>query len=144
MLLMQIRVRSFWDFNNGVTGVLYSLVSGATFQVLLKWLIGGIRPHFLAVCKPDMARLATQVPGGIGFSKTLGEGFTHLYYTREICTGDTREISDSLESFPSGHTTAAFAGSVFLALYLNAKLKLFADYVSSYFLHLHLELCNPC
>ena len=49
-------------------------------------------------------------------------------YDRSICTGDTNEIDDSLESFPSGHTTAAFAGFVFLYLYLNAKLKVFANY----------------
>lgn len=33
-----------------------------------------------------------------------------------------------LESFASGHTSTAFAVGVFLALYLNAKLKAFADY----------------
>lgn len=49
-------------------------------------------------------------------------------YDRSICTGDESEISDSLESFPSGHTTAAFAGFVFLSLYLNAKLKVMANY----------------
>ncbi|KAF8866277.1 hypothetical protein BDZ45DRAFT_668105 [Acephala macrosclerotiorum] len=31
-------------------------------------------------------------------------------YDRTICTGDPDEIDDSLESFPSGHSTAAFAG----------------------------------
>jgi membrane-associated phospholipid phosphatase len=45
-----------------------------------------------------------------------------------VCTGDEKEINDSLESMPSGHTTAAFAGFVFLYLYLNAKLKVFANY----------------
>lgn len=49
MLLMQIRIRSFWDFNNAVMGLLYSLINAAVFQVFLKWLIGGLRPHFLAV-----------------------------------------------------------------------------------------------
>ncbi|MCV5073625.1 phosphatase PAP2 family protein, partial [Escherichia coli] len=29
---------------------------------------------------------------------------------------------------PSGHSTAAFAGFIFLALYLNAKLKVFSNY----------------
>src|SRR6478752_3547499 len=55
-LVLQIRVRSFWDFNNACLGVLYSLITAAVFQVFIKWLIGGLRPHFLDVCKPDPAR----------------------------------------------------------------------------------------
>ncbi|KAL8388162.1 hypothetical protein RB599_003075 [Gaeumannomyces hyphopodioides] len=114
--LMQIRVRSFWDFNNAVMGLLYSLITAAVFQVFIKWLIGGLRPHFLEVCQPDTAILRP------------GDGFQNLYYTREICTGDEKQINDALEAFPSGHTTAAFAGFVFLYLYLNAKLKVFSNY----------------
>ena len=49
-------------------------------------------------------------------------------YDRKVCTGDEKEINDALESMPSGHTTAAFAGFVFLYLYLNAKLKVFSNY----------------
>lgn len=49
-------------------------------------------------------------------------------YDRSICTGDRNQIDDSLESFPSGHSTAAFAGFVFFYLYLNAKLKVFSNY----------------
>ena len=126
ILLMQIRVRSFWDVNNAVIGLLYSLISAAVFQVFLKWLIGGLRPHFLAACKPDIS-LATDNTG-IATPGYSGRGFNDIYYTREICTGDDKEINDSLESFPSGHTTAAFAGFVFLYLYLNAKLKIFSNY----------------
>jgi diacylglycerol diphosphate phosphatase/phosphatidate phosphatase len=51
-----------------------------------------------------------------------------IMYDRTICTGDPDEIDDSLESFPSGHSTAAFAGFVFLYLYLNAKLKVWSNY----------------
>lgn len=47
ILFMQIRIRSFWDVNNGVIGLLYSLICAAVFQVFVKWLIGGLRPHFL-------------------------------------------------------------------------------------------------
>ncbi|KAI0477561.1 acid phosphatase/Vanadium-dependent haloperoxidase [Xylariaceae sp. FL0804] len=121
ILIMQIRVRSFWDVNNGVIGLLYSLITAAVFQVFLKWLIGGLRPHFLDVCKPDLSLASS---GG----DLVASGFRDIYYTREICTGDVDEIDDSLESFPSGHTTAAFAGFVYLYLYLNAKLKVFANY----------------
>jgi len=120
ILIMQVRVRSFWDVNNAIIGLLYSLISAAVFQVFVKWLIGGLRPHFLEVCKPDTS-LATDT----GYNR---KGFQQLYFTREICTGDEKQINDSLESFPSGHSTAAFAGFVFLYLYLNAKLKVFSNY----------------
>ncbi|KAF4428884.1 diacylglycerol pyrophosphate phosphatase DPP1 [Fusarium acutatum] len=120
-LVMQIRIRSFWDVNNAVIGLLYSLITAAVFQVFVKWLIGGFRPHFLEVCKPDMARARTM--GGYN-----NKGYLQLYYTPDICTGDKSEINDALESMPSGHTTAAFAGFVYLYLYLNAKLKVFSNY----------------
>lgn len=118
-LVMQIRIRSFWDANNAIIGLLYSLITAAVFQVFLKWLIGGLRPHFLAVCQPDVTRIANQYDA---------TGYKELYFTRDICTGDADTIDDSLESFPSGHTTAAFAGFVYLYLYLNAKLKVYANY----------------
>ncbi|KAF4985308.1 hypothetical protein FDECE_16656 [Fusarium decemcellulare] len=120
ILLMQIRIRSFWDVNNAVIGLLYSLIAAAVFQVFVKWLIGGLRPHFLDVCKPDISRANNK-----GYNE---KGYLEIYYTREICTGDPDQIDDSLESMPSGHTTAAFAGFVYLYLYLNAKLKVFSNY----------------
>ncbi|KAF3771347.1 acid phosphatase/Vanadium-dependent haloperoxidase [Cryphonectria parasitica EP155] len=119
ILCMQIRVRSFWDANNAIIGLLYSLITAAVFQVFLKWLIGGLRPHFLAVCQPDTSLIKNQYDA---------TGFKQIYFTRDICTGDPDTIDDSLESFPSGHTTAAFGGFIFLYLYLNAKLKVFANY----------------
>ncbi len=126
ILVMQVRIRSFWDANNAIIGLLYSLISAAVFQVFIKWLIGGLRPHFLTVCKPDVS-LASNNPGAVGAGYN-GVGFNQIYYTREICTGDIDQIDDSLESMPSGHTTAAFAGFVYLYLYLNAKLKAFSNY----------------
>lgn len=61
-------------------------------------------------------------------TQETGNGLRAIMYDRTICTGDEKEIDDSLESFPSGHSTAAFAGFVFLAIYLNAKLKVWANY----------------
>ncbi|KAF2027400.1 PAP2-domain-containing protein [Setomelanomma holmii] len=131
-LIVQIRARSFWDVNNATIGLLYALISAAVFQVFIKWLIGGLRPHFLAVCKPV-------IPAGLdvggeyngnehGINGNVANGYKQIMFDRSICTGDQNEINDSLESMPSGHTTAAFAGFVFLYLYLNAKLKVFANY----------------
>jgi diacylglycerol diphosphate phosphatase/phosphatidate phosphatase len=109
---------SFWDMNNAIIGLLYSLITAAVFQVFLKWLIGGLRPHFLTVCNPIIPDDGTE----------LGNGFKQIYYDRSICSGDRNSIDDSLESFPSGHSTAAFAGFIFLYLYLNAKLKAFSNH----------------
>lgn len=117
ILLMQIRIRSFWDINNAIIGLLYSLITAAVFQVFIKWLIGGLRPHFLYVCAPDLSRVA------LG-----GQGFNRLMFQRDICTGDRNQINDSLESMPSGHSTAAWAGFLYLYFYLNAKLKVWSNY----------------
>jgi diacylglycerol diphosphate phosphatase / phosphatidate phosphatase len=119
ILICQIRIRSFWDVDNAVIGLFYSLITAAVFQVFLKWLIGGLRPHFLTVCKPNIPTVTAQ---------ETGNGLRQIMYDRTICTGDQDEIDDSLESFPSEHSTASFAGFVFLYLYLNAKLKVWSNY----------------
>ncbi|KAI0262869.1 phosphatidic acid phosphatase type 2/haloperoxidase [Gloeopeniophorella convolvens] len=103
-------------------GLLKSLITAAVFQVWIKSLIGGLRPHFYDVCKPN-------VPQG---SAPTGVGFASLFYDRSICTGDKDQIDDSLESFPSGHSTAAFAGFVYLALYFNAQLKVMSAHNPAY------------
>ncbi|UJR21401.1 hypothetical protein I4U23_024491 [Adineta vaga] len=122
IMLMQIRVRSFNDVNTAIMGLLFSLISAAVFQVFIKWLIGGLRPHFLSVCKPNIN----------ASSVGTGQGFSGLLFDRSICTGDEKEINDALESMPSGHSTAAFAGLLYCSLYLNGKLKIFANYRPQY------------
>lgn len=117
-LVMQIRIRSFWDINNAVIGLLYSLIGAAVFQVFVKWLIGGLRPHFLTVCDPDPAMIQAQG----------GQGFRGIMFQRDICRGDKNQINDSLESMPSGHSTAAWAGFLYLYFYLNAKMKVFSNH----------------
>ncbi|KAG8809839.1 hypothetical protein FRC17_003217 [Serendipita sp. 399] len=101
-------------------GLLKSLISAALFQVIIKCLIGGLRPHFLIVCNP-------QIPAGL-----VGSGYQQLYFTREVCTGDKKDINDAVESLPSGHATAAFAGFIYFSLYLNAQLKLVSAHNPAY------------
>lgn len=51
-----------------------------------------------------------------------------IMFQCNICRGDIDEIDDSLESMPSGHSTAAWAGFLFLFYYLNAKLNVFSNH----------------
>lgn len=135
-LCMQIRVRSFWDLNNAIIGLLYALIGAAVFQVFIKWLIGGLRPHFLSVCDPDPALMESQG----------GRGFETIMFQRNICRGDVDQIDDSLESMPSGHTTAAFAGFLYLYFYLNAKMKVFSNHHPAFWklIALYAPLLGAC
>ena len=107
-------------------GLSYALATATLFQVFIKVLIGGFRPHFLATCFGGGVRNLDHPRAG-GFGN---------FYGREVCTGNSAQIDEALMSFPSGHACAAFAGFVFLALYINAKFKVFADYHSR-----HWRLC---
>jgi len=111
-LFLQIWVRSKKDFHHAVLGLLMSLIGASFFQVTCKWVIGGLRPNFFEICKPDLTKLSQ------------GHGYGGIYFDRSICTGDYHEINEAFQSFPSGHSSAAFAGFLFLSFYLNAKLKM--------------------
>ena len=113
--LAQVWQQSFVDFSSAVLGLAYGMVTGTCFQVILKKTIGGLRPHFYAVCKPV-------IPPTDG---SIGVGFHNSMYTAEqICTGNADEIRNALESFPSGHAQIAFAGMGYLAIYLFTHLRI--------------------
>lgn len=113
ILLSQLWLRSFADFSSAILGLFYALVTGTCFQVILKKSIGGLRPHFLAICNPV-------IPEGV-----VGEGFNGIMYSIEqVCTGDTSRINNALQSFPSGHSEIAFAGLGYLAIYLFTHLRI--------------------
>ncbi|KAK4238202.1 lipid phosphate phosphatase 1 [Achaetomium macrosporum] len=129
ILLAQLRIRSFWDCNNAILGLLYSLILGALFQAILKTLIGGFRPIFLDVCQPDISLARTHNATGLN-----GVGFHQIMFTTEVCTNpDKQALKNAMTSFPSGHSTSAFAGYVFLFLWMNAKLKVWANFRASFY-----------
>lgn len=127
--LAQIRIRSFWDMNNAIFGVLYAVILGTLFQVIIKQLIGGFRPYFLEVCQPDISRAATHNETGLN-----GVGFHQIMYSVDVCTNPNKsQLKNAMTSFPSGHSTAAFAGYTFLFLWMNAKLKVWANAQTSFY-----------
>lgn len=72
------------------------------------------------------------MPNVAQFSQPSGTRFANYMYDRSSCTGDSKAVNDALESFPSGHSTAAFAGLIFLALYFNAQLKVMSAHNPAY------------
>ncbi|KAF3352360.1 hypothetical protein VdG1_09047 [Verticillium dahliae VDG1] len=65
ILLAQIRVRSFWDANNAIMGVIQALIIQTLSCVIVKHLIGGFRPYFLAVCMPDISLASSHNSTGL-------------------------------------------------------------------------------
>lgn len=114
----------FESLNRCIRVLNYTLRS--VTQTTLKALFGAFRPHFLAVCQPDPAKLRT-------LFSFAPEGFPGPVWTPvSACRGRGDDIRAAMQSFPSGHTATASTVGVFLALYLNAKLKAFSDYQTSY------------
>jgi len=119
--LFQMRRRSADDWLTTTLGLLKSLVTAAVIQVLIRWLIGGLRPHFYSVCQPS-----------VGAGTLRGSGFAQTMYDRTICTGDRDAVDEALMSMPSGHATAAWAGLFYLSLYFNAQLKVMSAHNPAY------------
>lgn len=116
-------VHSFWDVNNACMGTVISVMTGCVIQIIIKLVVVGLRPHFLTVCNPmspSEALAAGVHPKG---------GFGGLFYTVDVCREkDAKKLANAMQSFPSGHSSAAWAGLFYCALYLNGKLKPFSNY----------------
>jgi diacylglycerol diphosphate phosphatase/phosphatidate phosphatase len=97
-------------------GLGYALATSTLFNSFLKLFVGGLRPHFLTICAP------INPPSFQGLASTSKTDM-RFYTAAQVCTGPSRRVREAQMSFPSGHASAAFAGFVFLALYLNAKYK---------------------
>ncbi len=97
-----------WELNCGILGLL--LAEGAAFVITgsLKNLCGKPRPDLIARCRPFEGAVNSPV---FGLSNST------------ICTQTDKHImADGFRSFPSGHSSSAFAGLFYLSLYLAAKL----------------------
>ncbi|GAV01778.1 hypothetical protein RvY_12434 [Ramazzottius varieornatus] len=84
---------------------------------IAKYAVGRLRPHFLAVCEPDMARINA-------------EGGCNRYITEFSCRKassqdphDIYRLNDARLSFMSGHTSMAFYSMFFVIFYLESRLR---------------------
>lgn len=103
--------RSFWDFHNAVLGLLLSCSITVVATEVIKVCVGRPRPDLIDRCQP--------VAGA-------SNGAVYGLATVAICTVQSGHIiDDGFKSFPSGHSSFAWAGLGYLSLYLAGKMHLF-------------------
>ncbi|KAM3939796.1 phospholipid phosphatase 1 isoform 2-T2 [Leptodactylus fuscus] len=74
---------------------------------IAKYTIGRLRPHFLDVCKPDWTKI------------NCSAGYIENF----VCLGDAVKSSEARLSFYSGHSSFSMYCMLFLALYLQSRMR---------------------
>ena len=114
----QVLRLKFWELERGVAGLAMSIA--ITFFVVqgIKNLVGKPRPNLLARCDPDLDNIASHVVGGMG--RDISVRWTLV--TSSICRQqDQMVLNDGFRSFPSGHSSFAWAGLLYLTFFLCSK-----------------------
>ncbi|EGG09471.1 uncharacterized protein MELLADRAFT_34423 [Melampsora larici-populina 98AG31] len=110
VILNRLQHHSIRDIHHGLLGLLLGLSLTTVVTQVTKICIGRPRPDLLDRCKP-------QLPLPMGT----------IWTNSSICSTHTKSyrLIDGFRSFPSGHSSTAWAGLGFLSLYTSAKLKTF-------------------
>ncbi|KAK7178192.1 lipid phosphate phosphatase 3, chloroplastic [Paraphaeosphaeria sporulosa] len=116
--------RKLWELHAAWLGLALSLTLSLFLTQTMKNMFGKHRPDFLARCNPDISKMSHYIVGG--YTSEILEGTSQLVRW-EICLNkdggrvSKSEFIDGFRSFPSGHCTVAFAGLIYLSLFLAAK-----------------------
>ncbi|XP_057804743.1 lipid phosphate phosphatase 2-like isoform X3 [Salvia miltiorrhiza] len=105
-LLFYLRQRDVYDLHAAILGLLFSVLITGVITDAIKDAVGRPRPDFFWRCFPD---------GKDAYDR----------WGNVVCHGDEHVIRQGHKSFPSGHTSWAFAGLGFLSLYISGKIKAF-------------------
>ncbi|XP_023500004.2 phospholipid phosphatase 2 isoform X2 [Equus przewalskii] len=107
------RLYSRSDFNNYVAAIykvlgtfLFGAAVSQSLTDLAKYMIGRLRPNFLAVCDPDWSRVNCSV----------------YVQVEKVCRGSHANVTEARLSFYSGHSSFGMYCMMFLALYVQARL----------------------
>ncbi|XP_037744054.1 phospholipid phosphatase 3 [Chelonia mydas] len=85
---------------------LFGCTVGQSLTNMAKITVGRLRPHFLAVCRPDLLIL------------NCSRGYVEEY----TCTAGPSEEKEARKSFYSGHASFAMYSMTYLVFYLQARL----------------------
>ncbi|KAH8371623.1 hypothetical protein KR093_008284, partial [Drosophila rubida] len=103
----------YWPVYNTLRWFLFGHAAESLLKDMSKQLIGRLRPHFFDLCQPRLA------DGGFCSDEQHRAG--GIYHTVYSCSSNAsaKLLRDVHVSFPSGHSSMAFYGLVFMALYLQ-------------------------
>ncbi|GAW20219.1 hypothetical protein ANO14919_097160 [Xylariales sp. No.14919] len=116
--------RKLWELHMGWLGLALSLISAWIITQGMKNLFGKPRPDLLSRCMPDVANVAKHI---VGFSNpllgnTTGSTYNGQLVSASICTNPDKDfLDDGFRSYPSGHSSSAAAGLIYLSLFLASK-----------------------
>ncbi|XP_010976068.1 phospholipid phosphatase 1 isoform X4 [Camelus dromedarius] len=86
---------------------LFGAAASQSLTDIAKYSIGRLRPHFLDVCDPDWSKI------------NCSDGYIENY----ICRGNAQKVKEGRLSFYSGHSSFSMYCMLFVALYLQARMK---------------------
>jgi membrane-associated phospholipid phosphatase len=105
-----------WEWRAGWLGLALSVVLAFFLTSGMKNPFGKPRPNLLSRCEPDIANL-------VKFVVSNATATNSSLVSAGICTNkDQSVIDEGFRSFPSGHSSAAASGLIYLSLWLAAKL----------------------
>ncbi|KAJ3031197.1 hypothetical protein HK097_005487, partial [Rhizophlyctis rosea] len=93
-----------YDIQTSLLGLGTALAFTLLLTQIVKVAVGGLRPDFLARCKPIIDPTDT------------------LLHRVQSCTGDPEQIKEGRKSFFSGHSSFSHASMSYLSLYLSRHL----------------------
>ncbi|KAK5164240.1 uncharacterized protein LTR77_009934 [Saxophila tyrrhenica] len=110
-----------WELHASLAGLALSITLAFMVTQGLKTIFPKPRPHFLALCDPDLDNIAAHVVGGYG--QDVSDRWTMVDVS--ICQHPMhRVLRSGLQSFPSGHSSMSWSGMAYLSLFLCARLRI--------------------
>ncbi|KAI1339583.1 PAP2 superfamily-domain-containing protein [Xylariaceae sp. FL0016] len=128
--------RKLWELHTGWLGLALSLICAWIITQGMKNLFGKPRPDLLDRCQPDFKNVADYI---VGFMTPADDGtqggppaepYNGQLVSGDICKNpDTSFLDDGFRSYPSGHSSSAAAGLIYLSLFLASKFAITLPFV---------------
>lgn len=111
--------RKLWEIHAGWLGLIFSVIATWFIVSTTKNLLGKPRPNAIARCQPDLENIAHYIVGGVAATTSSTPG---QLVSADICKNpDASVVNDGFRSFPSGHSSIATSGLVYLTFFLASK-----------------------